>query len=466
MTAVRVALRVLPLLLLGVLLACLVALNSSSLTNYDTFFHLRIGEHFLTDWTPWAPGTFNQFAHAEWVPTQWFSEIWMAWTERHFGLAGVAWSAGLWMVGLALAVYLSCRREGSALTAATLAVFVMVSCTSGLSARPQVLSYLLMSMTVTLWLRTAQGHRAPYELIPLTWLWTLLHGMWLPGLVTSVVCAASVALASSDARYRRHVLLVPLVSALTPLLTPMGIGFDLYRAVAAVGANAGNVSEWAPAHFTSPTNAVLAAMLALTFGLLLLSARVRPIDAGLALLGLGWALYSQRTVPLAAVTLAPLLARSLRPYVRNAVATRTERVAILAMGLAALVTLAVTSSQAARIHQPSWVTPTLRSIPAGTPVLAEDAVSGYLVWAYPNLAPVTTGYFDMYDATESRAIRKVFELRPGWQQQVQRWGTTTALLKPSTPLAYALTHGEGWTVSHESKDIALLQAPSGWTRSQ
>ena len=44
--------------------------------------------------------------------------------------------------------------------------------------RPQVLSYLLIALTVGAWLRTWDDGRLRWWLVPVTWLWAMLHGMW------------------------------------------------------------------------------------------------------------------------------------------------------------------------------------------------------------------------------------------------------------------------------------------------
>ena len=54
------------------------------------------------------PGSVSTFATADWVPTQWLSEVAMAKTEDWFGLAGVAWLSGL----LEMLLFLGGVRRG------------------------------------------------------------------------------------------------------------------------------------------------------------------------------------------------------------------------------------------------------------------------------------------------------------------------------------------------------------------
>ena len=84
-----------PCLVLVGILVSLVANTARPLTNTDTYFHLRFGHEFLEGWSLRHPGSVTTFATADWVPTQWLSEVVMARTEDWFGLAGVAWLSGL-----------------------------------------------------------------------------------------------------------------------------------------------------------------------------------------------------------------------------------------------------------------------------------------------------------------------------------------------------------------------------------
>lgn len=454
------ALRVFPLFLVAMAFGTLVLRASSSLTNGDTFFHLRIGAHFLHDWTPWAPGHLNRFATGDWAPTQWLSQVTMAWVAAHFGLAGVAWLSGLWFIVLAIAAYIACRRCSPSLVAAVVTALVIFACSSGLSARPQVLSYALIAVTVDAWLRTAEDGRIRWWLVPLAWLWAMLHGMWVLGVVTSFVAAAGVAL-DADHPNRRSLrpFLVPLGMALASAATPAGPA--LYRSVFLVGSRSSIFNEWKPPNFATPDVGVLGLMVGSTIVLALRRPdRSSWLRTGLIALACAWAVYVERTVPIAAVTVAPLLAFELAPYVPDRGQVRGERWWVAGLAVTALAALLLTAPAAGRIHQPRWVRPALTSLAPGTAVLADWAPSGYLVWAYPNLAPVMTGYADMYTDAELHRFVRLMALRPGWDHTVSRYGVRIALLDPSSPLAYALRTQLHWQVRHRAHDVEMLLAPS------
>ena len=177
--------------------------------NLDTFFHLRIGHGFLHGWTPWDPGTITPFATKHWAPTQWLSQVVLAGTEQVFGLRGVmvvATFAGLFFV---LAVHRAARRESSAAVAVPLVAVVMAIALPSLSARPQVISYGLVAVVLGAWLATMRDDRLRWWLVPLTWVWAMVHGMWPVGIAIGAAAAAGLALSREPDERDRRTLLRP-----------------------------------------------------------------------------------------------------------------------------------------------------------------------------------------------------------------------------------------------------------------
>ena len=64
----------------------------------------------------------------------------------------------------------------------------------GLSARPQVISYVLVVITVDAWLRAADDSRARWWLVPMTWVWAMCHGMWPVGIAIGGIVLIGMAL--------------------------------------------------------------------------------------------------------------------------------------------------------------------------------------------------------------------------------------------------------------------------------
>ena len=451
--------RVFPFVLLLLLFVAVARSAASPVTNADTLFHLRFGHEFLTDWSLRHPGSVSTLATNPWVPTQWLSEIVFAKFETWFGLGGVAWLTGLQVLTFVLVLFAICRRWAAPSAAIIPTLLATIAAGGGLSGRPQVLSYILVMVVTDAWLRTRQDGRIRWWLIPLTWLWTMLHGMWPVGIVIGLVAILGGALEHRSLRRSARELAVPLLSVVAAALTPLGPA--AYGGVVAVGDRASYIPEWATPDFTSVGPLALVSMFAL---LLLIRVRAGGMTWShtlLLLLAGGWAVYSARTVPVSAAVVAPLLAMSLQTLLppRSKV-TRRERQVVLGGFGAALVALALVLPQVDLApRQPGWLDPALDALPAGTTVLNEWPVGGYLMWRHPDLDIGMHGYVDTYTKPEIDRLVRLLDTAPGWEETLDATGAKWAVLTPDSTLAYRLQNELGWAVVHESEGKALLRAP-------
>lgn len=452
----RLVRRALPMLLLLGSFAGLARLAAKPLTNFDTYFHLRFGEEFRTGhWSLWHPGHVSTLEHAHWVPTQWLTQVVMSQMEHWFGLSGVAWLSGLLFVGYALTLYLSSRRRASLLVVGALMPFALGASASGLSMRPQVISYAACAVTAAAWVRARETGRLPWLLVPMTWVWAMCHGMWPVGVVTGVAAAIGIILD----RGPRRMLLVPLACLLAGGLTP--VGPRLYGAVLLVDSRGKYFSEWGPPHFTQPQCLMLLVLLAAALVPMLRRGSNSSFDIVMLLVIGGWAVYSQRTVPVAAALVMPFATASLQGLIGPArPADRRERLVALGGAALSLAVLAcvVPFTADKPPTEPLWVERALTAMPAGTTVMNDDGWGGYLMWRYPNLNVAYHGYGDVYTDRELELRHKILTLEPGWPEAMASLHAQYALYQPSSSFAYALA-GRGWTVVRRSKDVELLKAP-------
>jgi len=446
-------------LLVGVFLA-VVVFAAHPLTNPDTFFHLRFGEEFLSGWAPWDPGTVTSIGTADWVPTQWLSQVVMAAVERAFGLAGVAWLFGTAVLGYAYVVYRACRRTVPAAVATFLVIVTLAASAQGLSARPQILSYLFVVITVDAWLRTADDGRRRWWLVPMTWLWVLCHGMWPIGVLIGLVAVGGLAVERRGRGEVLRLLAIPAASALAAAVTP--VGPRVYAAVLEVGGRSKYFWEWGAPHFDEPAGATAALMVGVLVLLGLLAARVRPTHALLILLVLGALLYSYRTTPVAAAVAAPLIARLAQPHLPRAGSpTRRESMTVVAAAALASGLLAALAAAAVpdRPELPDWVDSEMAALPTGTRVLNQDLFGGPLMWLHPDVDFLYSGYGDVYPTAALEQRKDLEELQPGWEETVTELQARIALLPDDSSLAYALQHSLHWRVVHDSDDVVMLVAP-------
>lgn len=458
-----VATRVIPLLLVGGVLAVLTRSAAGPLTNVDTYFHLRFGHEFLTGWSLREPGSVSSFATADWVPTQWLPQVVMAWAEDRFGLAGVAWLFGLQLCALVVTFYLVGRHWADPLAAALVTFVAICASVPFLSMRPQLISFVLLALTTHAWLRARESGRAPWWLVPLTWVWAMCHGMWPAGIVIGVVAVAVWAAETRpDGRRLLRWAGVPVGSLLVAGLTPVGPA--LYVGILAVGGRAKYFFEWGPTDFTAPAGVVL---LVLVLGTALMGVRRDDrLFTALLVVAAGWALYSIRTMPVATAMLVPLACIAVqRATDRRVPVGKPERAVVWGTAGACLVVLAfaVPHTSEEPLAQPSWLDAELSTLPAGTVVLDEWGWGGYLMWRYPQLDLVMHGYGDTFTVEELERNTDLREVQPGWDTMARQTGAEVAVLTTDSPLAYALEL-ERWEVVHEGADLVLLEAPSTWLR--
>ena len=450
-----------PYVLLGLVLLVWVKVVARPLTLTDTFFNLRYGQEFLSGhWSLGNPGSVTPFATGHWVPTQWSSEIAMAWFGNHLGLAGVSWLMGTLGLLLIVALYRSARLEAGAMAASVVTALTVVVMSVSLSPRAQLISYLCTAVFVVAVMRMRAGGRTPWWLVPLMWVWATAHGMWPVGLSIVVVGGIGMVLETRSRAVARRVVLLVGALVIAAAVTPVGL--RAYEAVMAVSSRRAYISEWAPTNFLAPTNALLALGLVAVLVLgLRRTTRVPLTSSLLVLLAIGWMAYSSRGVPIAAVILVPHLARTLQQgmRVRRAPAREGWIVGGMAVVASAVLAMSVTSQPGAPFQPGSWETTALDAMPAGTVVLNEPALGGYLVWRYPGLAISSYGYFDTYDDAQFSTYVHLRDASPGWVEDVRASHAKVALLATDSPLAHGLVQRLHWTVVRSDASYELLRAP-------
>lgn len=452
--------RWVPMLAVALLVGGLVRGQRLPPAEADVYLHLRLGHEFLDGWSVGRPGHLGPFDSATWHPTQWLPQVGLATAERLAGLAGVMWLAGTAILLLPIVVYVACRRTTAPLPAAIATVLAVLASQPGLSARPQVLSYLLVVVVTATWLATVRDGRPRYWLVLVAWAWVPLHGMWPIGIAIGLVAVVGIAL---ERELPRQQLLrlgaIPVASVAVSLLTPIGTG--ALESVVGVGARTAYFAEWGPTDFTEPFTLALLAMYAIAFASNL---RQGPMSwPTLLLLGLGlaWALYSVRTVPVSALMAAPFVAEAIQRHVPRATTLgRREGTALLVTFLVGSAVLApVVASRADDPVVPGWLDERLDALPAGTRVLNDWDTGAYLLWRHPDLSLAMHGYGDVFTDAELERNADILRLRPGWDAEVAELDADLAVVDPSTALGYALVHDLDWTLVQEDDEFSVLTPP-------
>lgn len=458
----------LPLGVVALVPLLLLRLSASGISDPDTFWHIRAGHFLLDTWQFNGPDPFSRFSENRWVLHEWLPEIAAAWADDVAGLAGVTWLWHLGVVGVFVALFLTCRRHGGLLPTLVASLAGLYGASGSLSARPQLVTFALVAVTTGAWLLTSGDLKQRWWLVPMSWLWAGSHGMWFVGPLIGFAVMSAMLLDGADRRRTLKLAVVPVLSVLVAALTPVGPA--LLLAPLAVGDYTKYVSEWAPVSLTSPFLAVTVAMLGVT--VLLWSRGGRRIEwSRLAILAmsLGWCLLYGRTIAVGAMMAAPLLVEALHRLVTGSglpiphVERRTERrwltASVVTASVLAAGVLPATASRPSNV--PNELNARLDSLPDREVVFNDYALGGWLLWRHPELAPVIDGRTEVFTVPYVDRYMNALTVKPGWQEVVATSGATSALLRDDSPLGDALQHQLQWTVVGSDGGYTLLRSPGG-----
>jgi len=331
-----------------------------------------------------------------------------------------------------------------------------------LTPRPQLVSFILLLMVTSAWLRTTRDLRPRWWLIPVSWLWASSHGMWFSGVVVGAVVVVGLTL-DSRIRGRRalKLLAIPVSSLLVAAMTP--VGPRLLLSPFAVGGITKYITEWASPtiHDLSPAaTALMIGVVALTW------ARGRQVawsNIGLLLLATGWALLSARTVTLGAAMTAPLMAGALQSLLHQR-APGISRLEVGALGgsvVACLAAFAVLlpGSLGTPANVPNGLNASLDRLPPHTVIFNDSVLGGWLLWRHPTLEPVIDGRAEAFPKAQFEGYIKTSQVGTGWERFLESTNSTYALVEEHSPLATALDERLHWRSLGRDNGYVLLAAP-------
>jgi hypothetical protein len=386
-----------------------------------------------------------------------------------FGNPVVAWerAAGIGVLALALLFWTS--RLARPWLAAAITGVAMFAAWPGLTERPQLAGFILLVPVLAAWWRTGRDHRPRWYLLPLTWLAACTHGVWATGVAIGGVVTLSLILSRSVTRpVALRLVGVVAGSLVAAACTPLGPRLLLTPfAVSAQGRQF--VSEWLPSSVRSPSVIAALSLLAVAWLSWTQLRRKAPLwQLALLLVGCALALTMERTVPIAAFVGAALAASALEEVMpaRWMVASSTPgpRIAWAAWSVATLVGLAVAAPLAlARGADPTDVPtallPRLTAMPAGTRILAQGDLTGWVLYESPQLRPVEDLRIESYSSTHIKHYIAAMAAEPGWDAFVRDTGATVAMLQADSPLQAALREQLHWTSVGSASGVVLLEAP-------
>lgn len=468
----RVARRVVVLGSLGALTFLMLWLAAKPVSDPDTWWHLRLGQDLSASGLRWGsvPHNWSPFATAEWVPHCPLADIFLARFEDWFGLPGIAWLYGCVLLGTLGAVYLCCRSVSSDLPAVFATAMMLAGASGSFSPRPQMLSFVLLAVVVCVWLRTEKDLTPRWWLIPLTWFWAMCHGYWFIGVLVGLTFAGGMALQARFAggrlitRESSKLLAVPLLSMCSAMLTP--VGPELALDPARVNERGQFVQEGMRTAFDRAQPWLVLTMI-VTVALVWSVTRreVSLARVGLLVMSMGWLLITERTVAVAAILTAPLLASALQTLigersVQAPWATKRGLLAFAAFGGLGLSILALivphTSDTPGDV--PTAFDSRLRDLPLHSVILNEYTIGGWLAWQYPHLDVVVDPLCDAYPVEHLRNVVDAMKARGQWREFVAATDADLAVLESDTPIVGALKDAH-WVVEANDGPFVLMTPP-------
>jgi hypothetical protein len=464
---------------------------TSLFSDTDAGWHIRNGEAILAHRALPVTDVFSFSKYgAAWIAWEWGSDVFMGAVHSVSGLDGVACLFGL-AIGAAVWMWfrLNWAAGGSFPLAAILAAPMIVTSTIHWLARPHIFGWLFL-MAAVWWCEKAPAKltvRGACVIAFASAAWANLHGSFLLGPAVLLIYAAGATLARAFWDIQRPVapyLFGALAAAAGSFLNPYG--WRLHQHVVAYLTDSRllrRVGEFQSFDFHSAgAGWVIAALcIGLLGGAAAISVR-RPERCLLALAMTAAALISARSLPLAAMTLLPLangsitevlsLATGLRRQLRwhldrtliysEGLRTIDSRLNGLALApIAAVLLFAGIRGHAAFPASaiPVAASRQIASLPDSARIFSTDKFGGYLIYRFSGRRPVFfDGRSDFYGVNFIDSYARMFEARPEWRAEFDRWNFTHALLPPDAPLVAAL-ESIGWRESYRDRTAVLLTGP-------
>jgi hypothetical protein len=468
------------------------------LADGDAGWHIRTGEYILDhhavprhDLFSWSkPG-------AAWYAWEWLSDVIDGSLHRWAGLKGVVLLAGLVIAAFATSLIRRMMWRGAHLFVALgVALLAVGSASIHFLARPHVFTLLLLSLSI--WMVEADRERASrriWWLVPITAVWTNLHGGFLALIavlgLTAVGAAVEVLLTKSPAdqvwgRERwngplRYLALTATCAAAS-LLNPYG--WQLHKHVFTYLRSdwiRNTIQEFMSPSFRNENMMQFEALLLI--GLIVAGALVRRRRIAEALWILFFAhnaLQSVRHVPLFVTAVAPLIAAEISawwtqwtaPMNRKSLAGIVNQMSgDFARGfgrmsmwpLAAAVALVLIGRPIAwPTDFPDEIFP-VKMVHAHAAelqkahVITTDQWADYLIYVNPAQKVFVDGRSDFYGAEIGDPYLHLIEGKPDWEQVLAKYAFTAVLMPVESPVVQLLkTRPEWQVVEQDAKRILLV----------
>ncbi|MBM3786435.1 MAG: hypothetical protein FJW30_18915 [Acidobacteria bacterium] len=454
------------------------------LSDGDTGWHIRVGDWILQN-RAFPRVDFLSFTMEgkPWFAWEWLAEVWMSALHSWAGMKGVVWGLGLLipaylMIGFRHALW----RGAEPLVALPILLVASGSSAIHFLARPHI--FTLFFLSISLWVIQADRRRASnwlWMLVPLTALWTNLHG----GFLAVVMCLGMAAAGSAlEKRWDRTVRYASAGAACFAVSLANPYGYHLHEHIFVYLR-----SDWIKEvvdEFQSPSfrsEAMFMYEALLFVSLITIYRAVKRGEWVDTFLVLGWAhfsLTSVRHVPIFLLVAGPIVASELSIWWRESVIGLPKR------------SLSRTFAELSRDLRPKfagtsvWVLVPVIALaflenPISWPrtfpevrfpvefierhkleleakrVLTTDEWGDYLSYRfYPNQRVFFDGRSDFFGEALGKDYLSLLRGGADSEQRIEKFQFEAALLPLDWPIHLMLRKDPRWRVVEENKRLALF----------
>jgi hypothetical protein len=479
----------------------------------DTGWHVRTGEWILSHGAvPHADIFSFSRPGAPWFAWEWLWDVLFAVLHRYWGMAAVvAGSTFVVCLTSALLFRLIRRSCGNGLVAIAVTLLATGGCAIHWLARPHLFTLLFLTVTLHITTRAAEGRtRLLGWLVPLTLLWTNLHGGFF---VIFLVLACYIGNALLNAVVEKD----PIarggwLRSLRPWLYTFAgcfavtfinpYGWELHRHVVQYISdpyNLNHITEFQSMNFHAPVTVYFEPLMVLSIVVALWDTRHRRFAE--VFLVLGWlhlALIAQRNLPLYSIVAAPMVARGISSLLAYTSASsgslaswigRTSRwfetssasfedtdrigrvhlVSLVPIALVSFLLIATPAAKGVTGHNPvalftstydpgyypEKALPVLLA-PETHHIFAEDEWGDYLIYQlYPAKKVFIDGRSDFYGDEFGEKYLDLINVQHGWQKTLDKYSIDTIVIAPKFALTQTLKISRDWRVVYDD-GIALV----------
>jgi hypothetical protein len=482
----------LPRLALALVFVGIFAMAFRPSVDTDTWWHLRAGAWMVEHGQVLTHDAFSSTRLGQaWINHSWLSQIPMYLAWRALSYAGLNLFTAALVTAAFWFVYRQC--EGSVYLRAFCLILAAAASAVFWSARPQLTSFLLVSVFAYLLAEFRWRGRSRLWLLPLLMvLWVNLHGGFAIGFILLLVTLAGQVIdrlmnaSEPGVLGWRGVRALALATAACVLVVPLNpYGFQLYlyplRTVS-IGVLQNFIQEWQSPNFHALGAQVFIWLLLATVAAIGVSRR-RMLFTDLALLG-GFtylALLAGRNIAMAALIAAPILTRHAGAWLADLHLEHPRLAAVLdptpsagrwpalnwgllALAVAAALiktvdaSLATTNEKALAVYLPLKAAEFVEKSQPPGPMFNSYNWGGYLAWRlYPTYSVFVDGRTDLYDDALLTEYLDVAQGRSDYESVLAKYGIKLVFVEQDSLLADRLQGEPAWRQLYRDERAVVYQ---------